>query len=120
MTNVINTTPTHKVSFLGIDISLYNVLGFGNNTGIINYQVFPAGIGQPIPLFVAANPQFWVEQNSEGFLQLCTTKKIGTGLLWGSFATTIGGAPAGRVAQVFELVLNENGTEQQYMPKAES
>lgn len=120
MAKVINTVATHRVSFLGIDVAVYNVIGFGNATGVVNYQVLPAGIGQPITAFVATNPQFWIETTSEGTNTLCTTKRVGAGLLWGSFAFTSGGGPTGRVAQVFELVLNENGDEQQYMPKAQS
>lgn len=117
--HTINAQATHRISFIGIPPGTYNVLGFGNQLGVMNYQVLPIGTGLPIPVFVAQNPQFWIELDSDGNQQLCTTKTLSTTTFFGSFATTVGGAPRGQTAHPFELVFNEQSGSSNYMPKSQ-
>jgi len=114
-----NTTQTHKISFMLSDISTYNVLGFGSTPSVYNYEVVPAGMGKPIPVFVAENPQFWIEPNSDGYQQLCTSKKIEAGPIFGMFQPVGTGLIHTRVGQVFEVITLEDGTTKN-MPKSNS
>lgn len=110
--------PTHRVSFLGIDIATTNVIGFGNTNGISNYMVMPAGIGIPIPIFVAQNPQFWIENDWMGVSQLCTTKTIGSQLT-GQFQLTIGGTVFNRTANSFDTIHNDQDGTDIHLPKGQ-
>lgn len=110
--------PTHKVSFLGVDTTSFNVVGFGNTPGSAVSNIIATPGPVPILTFITQNPQFWIETDSDGNAQLCTTKRVGM-VLTGQFQSAAGGPVINRVALSYEYVDNENGSTS-YLPKAQA
>lgn len=104
--------PTHRVSFCGIPVT-ESITGIGHIiSGPMDYT-FTSPV--PITALPGICPQFWIEQDSDGVEQLCTTKTISTEPLIGFFA----GVFTQKEAVSFELVYNEQGGGHNYMPKAQ-
>ena len=105
--------PTLKVSFPSVDPNVDFITGINGST------YGPPGIGIPISVLLTTEPSFWVQTDTDGNLQLCTSKTLGHTL--DLHYMTAGMPPIrGKRSQNFaHEYTDENGVEI-WLPRAQS